>query len=255
MKYYTQGKIVYGARENKMKLLIADDHSLFREAMAMYVERTSPEAEVLLAKDLGEAIESVERGEKAPDLVMLDLNMPGMDGLEGFKRFRTKFPGVPVALLSGVAEPEDVQKAMDLGAVGFFPKTLSGRALLKAIELVLLGEKYIPVDTATGGLMPSYYGPAPMNTREQTRRLPFRVDPELPSPAIPQGPHLTAREREVLSALCRGKTNKDIARDLELQPVTVKLHVRGVCRKLGVTNRTQAVVKAFELGVVKEAVL
>jgi two-component system nitrate/nitrite response regulator NarL len=105
-----------------MRLLIADDHSLFREAMALYVERTSPEAEVILAKDLGEAIECVERGNKAPDLVLLDLNMPGMNGLKGFAEFRKKFPDLPAALLSGVAEPEDVQEAMDLGAVGFFPK-------------------------------------------------------------------------------------------------------------------------------------
>lgn len=232
-----------------MRLLIADDHSLFREAMALYVERTSPEAEVILAKDLGEAIECVERGNKAPDLVLLDLNMPGMNGLNGFAEFRKKFPDLPAALLSGVAEPEDVQEAMDLGAVGFFPKTLSGRALLKAIELVMLGEKYIPVDTVTGGLMPSYYSWS--NPPSQpVKKLPIRtVGPSTPPP--PSGVSLTPREQEILSELCRGKTNKDIARDLDLQPVTVKLHVRGVCKKLGVTNRTQAVIKAFELGVGK----
>ncbi len=231
-----------------MRLLIADDHSLFREAMALYVERTSPEAEVILAKDLGEAIECVERGNKAPDLVLLDLNMPGMNGLKGFSEFRKKFPDLPAALLSGVAEPEDVQEAMDLGAVGFFPKTLSGRALLKAIELVMLGEKYIPVDTVTGGLMPSYYSWS--NSPQPVKKLPIRtVGPATPPP--PSGVSLTPREQEILSELCLGKTNKDIARDLDLQPVTVKLHVRGVCKKLGVTNRTQAVIKAFELGVGK----
>ncbi|MBP9868038.1 MAG: response regulator transcription factor [Alphaproteobacteria bacterium] len=231
-----------------MRLLIADDHSLFREAMALYVERTSPEAEVILAKDLGEAIECVERGNKAPDLVLLDLNMPGMNGLKGFAEFRKKFPDLPAALLSGVAEPEDVQEAMDLGAVGFFPKTLSGRALLKAIELVMLGEKYIPVDTVTGGLMPSYYSWS--NSPQPVKKLPIRtVGPATSSP--PSGVSLTPREQEILSELCLGKTNKDIARDLDLQPVTVKLHVRGVCKKLGVTNRTQAVIKAFELGVGK----
>lgn len=234
-----------------MRLLIADDHSLFREAMALYVERTSPEAEVVLAKDLGEAIECVERGNKAPDLVLLDLNMPGMNGLKGFAEFRKKFPDLPAALLSGVAEPEDVQEAMDLGAVGFFPKTLSGRALLKAIELVMLGEKYIPVDTVTGGLMPSYYSWS--NASHPVKKLPIRTSGmAVPSPSYGHV-SLTPREQEILSELCLGKTNKDIARDLDLQPVTVKLHVRGVCKKLGVTNRTQAVIKAFELGVGKVA--
>lgn len=231
-----------------MRLLIADDHSLFREAMALYVERTSPEAEVILAKDLGEAIECVERGSKAPDLVLLDLNMPGMNGLKGFAEFRKKFPDLPAALLSGVAEPEDVQEAMDLGAVGFFPKTLSGRALLKAIELVMLGEKYIPVDTVTGGLMPSYY--SWNNSSQPVKKLPIRTAGAATPPPT-SGFSLTPREQEILSELCLGKTNKDIARDLDLQPVTVKLHVRGVCKKLGVTNRTQAVIKAFELGVGK----
>lgn len=150
-----------------------------------------------------------------------------------------------------MAEPEDVQQAMDLGAVGFFPKTLSGRALLKAIELVMLGEKYIPVDTVTGGLMPSYYS-WNNSSSQSVKKLPIRTSGQA-SPISSAGVSLTPREQEILSELCRGKTNKDIARDLDLQPVTVKLHVRGVCKKLGVVNRTQAVIKAFELGVGKSA--
>lgn len=239
-----------------MRLLIADDHALFRDAMTQYVERSNPGSIVDTVCNLDEAIKRLENAKKdteQPELVLLDLNMPGMHGLNGFSRFREKFPAMPVALLSGIAEPEDIQRAMDLGAVGYFPKTLSGRALLKAIELVIAGEKFIPVDSKTNGLMPSYINDDTVN------RLPVSLPLKTSSPAQPyaQTPahkiKLTPRENDVLLCLCRGQSNKDIARNLGLQDVTIKLHVRSICRKLDVSNRTQAVLRAFELGLVKQA--
>jgi two-component system nitrate/nitrite response regulator NarL len=223
-----------------MKLLIADDHALFREAIAHYLERANPNAQVCAAADLHEAIDKLDELQCTPDLVMLDLNMPGMDGGDGFRVFRERFPEVKVALLSGVAEPEDVRKAMEAGAVGFFPKTMSGRAILKAVELVLAGEKFIPVDPTTpSGMMPSYFN--------DHNRMAVRASLPL-SPALPERNALTRREEDVLKELCKGKSNKDIARDLGLQAVTVKLHVRGICQKLKAENRTQAAIKAFQMG-------
>lgn len=234
-----------------MHLLIADDHALFRDAMTQYVERANPEAKVTTACNLNEAMTSLHDKPEKPDLVLLDLNMPGMNGLEGFSQFRQKFPECPVALLSGIAEPEDVQRAMDLGAVGYFPKTLSGKALLKAIELVLAGEKFIPVDNRTNGLLPSYFNEdslsrIPVSLPLRTTGAP--VNTQSPSHKV----RMTPRENDVLMCLCRGQSNKDIARNLGLQDVTIKLHVRSICRKLDVTNRTQAVLKAFELGLIKK---
>lgn len=230
-----------------MHLLIADDHTMFRDAMSQYLTRSNPQAKVGTTKNLAEALEYISKGTEVPDLVLLDLNMPGMDGLSGFKLFRTKFPNIPVGLLSGVAEVEDVQTAMDLGAVGYFPKTLSGRTMLKAIELVLSGEKFIPVDHATNGLMPSYF--IDQSSGRPTAPLPLHTKaPKDSSPAI----NLTPREEEVLERLVRGLSNKDIARELDLQEVTIKLHIRGICRKLGASNRTQAALKAYELGLVRK---
>jgi two-component system nitrate/nitrite response regulator NarL len=135
---------------------------------------------------------------------------------------------------------------MEAGAVGFFPKTMSGRAILKAVELVLAGEKFIPVDPTTpSGMMPSYFN--------DHNRLAVRPSLPLPQAKAPQGPILTPREKDVLKELCLGKTNKDIARDLGLQIVTVKLHVRGICQKLKAENRTQAAVKAYQMGLAEHA--
>ncbi|HNQ91946.1 MAG TPA: response regulator transcription factor [Alphaproteobacteria bacterium] len=230
-----------------MHLLIADDHTLFRDAMSQYLTRSNPDANITTVKNLDEALSYMGNGNGTPDLVLLDLNMPGMNGLEGFERFRKTHPDTSVALLSGVAEVSDVQQAMDMGAVGYFPKTLSGRAMLKAIELVLSGEKFIPVDHATNGLMPSYF--SDNNKNSPTAPLPIHTK----SPKKDQsGVGLTPRESEVLERLGHGLSNKDIARELDLQEVTIKLHVRGVCRKLNVSNRTQAALKAYELGLIKK---
>lgn len=235
-----------------MRLLIADDHALFRDAMTQYVERSNPGSSVASVPNLDDVFKTLETATEYPELVLLDFNMPGMNGLAGFAKFRETYPKIPVALLSGVAEPEDVQKAMDLGAIGFFPKTLSGRALLKAIELVLAGEKFIPVDSKTNGLMPSYYNDKTINKLPVT--LPLKTSAPITTVTLPSSKvRLTPRENDVLICLCRGQANKDIARNLGLQDVTVKLHVRSICRKLEVTNRTQAVLKSFELGLIKQA--
>ncbi len=236
-----------------MHLLIADDHALFRDAMSQYVERSNPGSIVDGVASLDEAFRKLDTTKNNPDLVLLDLNMPGMHGMLGFSKFREKYPKLPVALLSGIAEAEDVQRAMDLGAIGYFPKTLSGRALLKAIELVLAGEKFIPVDSKTNGLTPSYYNDGTVN------KLPVTLPLKTSAPAAPYGTmptskiKLTPRENDVLLCLCRAQSNKDIARALGLQDVTIKLHVRSICRKLDVSNRTQAVLKSFELGLVKQS--
>ncbi len=217
-----------------MRLLIADDHALFRDALVQYIERSDPYAEITLAKDFHEALDKVEQNPHQ-DLVILDLRMPGMSGLNGFKQIKEKFPDIPVALMSGVAEQEDVRNALDYGAVGYFPKTLSGRALLSAVKNVLNGNIYVPESPENNSeYMPSYYSDEPKVKRNNKSLDEVK---------------LTPRETEVLSYLVDGAANKEIARALDVQIVTVKLHVRGICKKLNVKNRTQAALKARDLGV------
>lgn len=216
-----------------MKLLIADDHTLFRDALVQYIERSDPMSSVTLAKDLHQALDILEQNQHQ-DLVILDLRMPGMDGMDGFKKMKERFPDMRVALMSGVAEEQDVRQALEHGAVGYFPKTMSGKSLLKAIKQVVEGEVFVPESKNTA-FMPSYYGAPPVSGSGAAP-----IDSDI---------SFTPRETEVLSYLVDGASNKEIARALDLQIVTVKLHVRGVCRKLDAKNRTQAALKAKELGV------
>ena len=220
-----------------MKIILADDHALFRDALTHYIERAEPQAKIILTRDFHGVMEALAH-DSAVDLVMLDLRMPGMSGLHGLRQLREAYPEIPVALLSGVAERADVQEAMALGASGYFPKTLSGKNMLQAIYKIMQGEKFIPMDYNTNAVMPSHFG----DVVEQS-------GDDVPKLSRPTGPvNLTPREKQVLEFLLRGVSNKEIAQSLDLQVVTVKLHVRGICRKLGAKNRTQAALLAQQNG-------
>ena len=226
---------------------MVDDHTLFRDALVQYLERAEPGIELKVAKDFYGA-EAILAKDYMYDLVLLDFKMPGMNGHEGLKTLKKKYPDLRIALMSGVAEPDDVTKSMDLGAAGYFPKTLSGKALLTAIQAVLAGQRFMPLDQDSR-MMPAYYDDSGIKNisgyggknsddaalKEDTLRMVEDIN-------------LTPRECEVLTFLMKGASNKEIARDLGLQVVTVKLHVRGICRKLNVKNRTQAAIRGKELG-------
>jgi DNA-binding NarL/FixJ family response regulator len=152
---------------------------------------------------------------------------------------RKTYPDIPVVLLSGLAQSEDVQQAIQMGAAGYFPKTLPGKIMLQGIYKILQGEKFVPVDHNTNDIMPSYL------TDAQATRNGAYSDPQSTAP-------LTQREKQVLSFLSRGVSNKEIAQALDLQVVTIKLHVRGICRKLGVKNRTQAALKAQQVNMLAQ---
>jgi DNA-binding NarL/FixJ family response regulator len=228
-----------------MRILIADDHALFRDALAEYIQRAKPECKISTARNLEEALDHIERD---PDfnLVLLDLRMPGMKGLSGLEKIRQSYPDIPVALMSGLAESDDVKEAINLGAAGYFPKTLSGQAMMKAIELVLAGERFVPLDHHSNTIMASYQNDhRPLLQSVKSYQGLHEEGDDFTGPSKTK---LTPREQEVLKHLAKGETNKDIARALDLQVVTVKLHVRGICKKLNATNRTQAALKARTMG-------
>ncbi len=231
-----------------MKLLIADDHTLFRDALVQYITRAIKGVQLHVTKDFYEAYAQIKK-EQDFDLVILDLRMPGMNGIKGFKAIVSQYPDIKLALMSGLAEPQDVEAAVQAGAKGYFPKTLSGKALIAGILDVLSGKEYIPQDEENKRILPSYY----VDNVVTKTRYGGLEDEQTIFEARDESGSLTPREKDVLQYLAKGASNKEIAAELGLQLVTIKLHVRGICRKLNADNRTQAALKAVQQGLVKTA--
>ena len=203
-----------------MRILIADDHDLLRETLSMFLA-SEGSIDTALASTLDAALDLIQSEEKF-DLIMLDYNMPGMAGLNGLKRAMEASGGSPVALMSGIASRSVAEEALSFGAAGFVPKTLAAKTLVNAVRFMAMGEKYAPIDFMTAD------------------------DPTVaPNPLAQK---LSRRELQVLEGLSKGKSNKEIARDLDLQEPTIKLHVKTLCRKIGAANRTQAALIAKEEG-------
>ncbi|MBL4614381.1 MAG: response regulator transcription factor [Magnetovibrio sp.] len=211
-----------------MRILFADDHTLVREGIRPFLQELAPDVEVLEAENLSKA-EDQARNAGPLDLILLDLKMPGMDGFNGITKFTQSHPDVPIVILSGHYNRKDVIAALDYGVSGYIPKNIGGMAMVNALRLVLSGEKYLPSEAFSdiGGeeddsiLTPKKTGPN------------AEIDPKFAT--------LTQREAEILIHLVDGKTNKEIARELGLQEITVKIHVRNIYRKIGASNRAQAV--------------
>lgn len=218
-----------------MNILLADDHALFLDTLHHYIQRAQPQYRFSLASSMSAVVDILSRDGPPPDLCILDFKMPGMKGYGGLQELLNLFPDQAFAVMSGVAEPEDVQRILALRVMGFLPKTMPGRVMLQAIEAMLHGRKYIPYLQDAMTIMPSYINDEAPIVR---KTLSSHND----------NYHLTAREREVLKLLCEGKSNKDIAAFLNLKIVTIKLHVRGIFRKLNCDNRTRAALKAKEAG-------
>lgn len=197
------------------KLLLADDHDLVRETLAEYL-RQKGGFEVICASGFEDACQRYS--DTGPfDLILLDYSMPGMNTLDGLKHMR-ELAECPVAMLSGTAPPEIARRALKEGAVGFLPKTLSPLDMVGAVREMLSGEVYLPVEFLT-----------------RSSRASDMVN-------------LTPRETDVLRGISDGKSNKEIARDLDIQEVTVKLHLKTLSRKLGARNRTHAAMLARDQG-------
>ncbi len=212
-----------------MKILIADDHELFRDGLRHVLGQFEGPPAIVEASDFSEAIAAVER-EKDIDIVLLDLAMPGMAWSDGLARLKAILPeAVPVIVLSASDDRRHVLQAVNMGASGFIPKTSSSRVMLSALKLVLSGGVYLP---------PALLDQGPAAGDSEGARIAGEV-------AVSA---LTPRQREVLALLGQGKSNKEIARVLELAEGTVKLHVTAILKALNVNNRTRAVVAASHLG-------
>lgn len=200
-----------------MRILIADDHDLVRETLAAFL-LAEGFSEVRTVATLDAALEELRVSGRF-DLVLLDYSMPGMNGFDGLARAKAAAAGGPVAIITGTAQRDLAEAALEAGAAGFVPKTLASRAMVAAVNLMAAGDVFAPISL-------------------------LMEEPEMAEALAT----LTRRETDVLRGICEGKSNKEIARDLDLQEVTVKLHVKTLSRKLGAKNRTHAAMIARDAG-------
>jgi DNA-binding NarL/FixJ family response regulator len=213
-------------------LLIADDHALVREGLKHSLAPLGADLEFLEAATAEEVIAALARHADV-DLALLDLVMPGSAGFDLLTHVCDTHPELPVVMLSASSDPQKMRKALDIGAAGFITKCATAQVMLSALRLVLAGGIYVPPD------MLRETAPAAAEPRAQ-------ANPVARSPGSLQG-GLTSRQLEVLACICQGKSNKHIARELDMAGNTVKTHVAAIFRTLGVDNRTQAALVAREL--------
>jgi DNA-binding NarL/FixJ family response regulator len=205
------------------RLVIADDHPLFRGALRAAVSALLPNAEITEAGTFDEVVNLLERGTEV-DLVLLDLLMPGTRGFSGLMYLRAQYPGVPVAVVSANDDPAAIRRCMQIGASGFIPKTLGIDGMRTAISKILGGGVWTPPDVDLAQA-------ADVETAELMARMAT----------------LTPQQVRVLMMLSEGLLNKQIAYQLGVSEATVKAHVSAILQKLGVESRTQAVIAAAKI--------
>lgn len=205
-----------------IRILIVDDHSVVRQGLRMFLAMDSDMEVVGEASNGAEALERVE--ELSPDVVLMDLLMPGMDGVQATEVIRKRFPETEVIALTSVLEDNAVVSAVRVGAIGYLLKDTESDELVKAIRAASLGQVQLSPKAAE------------------------RLMREIRAPESPK--KLTERETEVLRCLADGKSNKEIAKVLIVSETTVKTHVSNILMKLGVPSRTQAALYAVRIGLV-----
>ena len=220
-----------------IRILVVDDHTLFRRGLTALLARDDHLNVVGDAADAGEALRRAQ--ELQPDLILLDNHLPGVNGVDALPGLREAVPGVRVLMLTVSEDEQDLAAALRAGACGYLLKTIEGDALVAAIVRAMRGESVV-AEEMTGKLVAAYRDAAAAPAHAGR------------GPAEPVSPlaHLSPREQEILRAIARGASNKEIGRELGIAETTVKIHVQHVLRKLDVSSRVQAAVIASEHGLV-----
>src|SRR5262245_7694322 len=203
-----------------MRVLVIDDHPLIQEIVPAVLARALGEVAVATEGTLEAGLARASGGE-APDLVLLDLGLPGCEGLEAIARFRIRFPELPLVVLSASCDRESILGALEAGAAGYIPKTSKPEVMIAALKVIAAGGTYVP----------------PEALEEPARGAPRRrglLD-------------LTERQKEVLGLILKGYNNERIAVELSIAPNTVKQHAHAIFTALGVSSRAEAVVAATRL--------
>lgn len=200
------------------RIVVADDHPLFREALVSAVRKARPDASVVECSSYAEAEAALNSG--TVDLMLLDLKLSDVEGMTGLNLVRANHPAVPVVVVSASEEPHTVRHALAVGAAGFIPKSASLETMIEAIGQIMEGETWAPdVGEAEG----------------EEADLQSRIA------------SLTPSQLRILEGLKAGRLNKQIAYDLGVTEATIKAHLTSVFRKLGVQNRTQAVILSQQI--------
>lgn len=213
-----------------MKILLADDHALFREGMHHVLRQLDDQVDVLDASNFSESLSMAENNPDL-DLALLDLKMPGSDGAASVKRFHKHHPDIPVVVISGADQHDDIVSVMDSGAMGFISKASNSKEMLHALRMILDGGIYLPPQLLQQAAASLNEGRSWRNSKSG----------------------LTPRQLEMLQHLSRGLPNKDIAEAIGLAEGTVKVHVAALFQALRVNSRVAAVQEGRRLGLLTDA--
>jgi len=209
-----------------IRILLIDDHTLFRSGIRALLQRQD---DFEIVDEAADGVEGIKRAKQhRPDVILLDLNMPGLSGLEALQLLVEDLPGTAVIVLTVSEEAEELAEALRSGARGYLLKNIETEALIRAIRRAAAGEPVISEDM-TAKLVQQFRAPSPAAAPKQD-----------------EAPRLTAREREIVQGLARGESNKEIARDLGVAESTVKIHVQNILKKLNLASRVQVAVYAVE---------
>jgi DNA-binding NarL/FixJ family response regulator len=215
----------------KIKVLMADDHALFRDGMRYVLQQLADEVEILDSGNFQEALQLMHENPDV-DLALLDLNMPGSEGVTSIRYFHLRYPDIPLVVVSGSDHRDDIESVMEYGAMGFISKTSSSKIMLSALRMVLEGGIYLPPQLLQQAVSNTDQGEVQANKHSQR--------------AAKYG--LTARQLEVLVYLAGGLANKEISKQMNLAEGTVKIHTAAIYQALHVSSRLEAVSAARRLG-------
>jgi DNA-binding NarL/FixJ family response regulator len=207
-----------------MRALVIDDHPLIQEIVPVVLARALGDIEVTTEATLEAGLARASEGE-APDLVLLDLGLPGCEGLSALSRFRSEYPDLPLVVLSATVDRKSILAALEAGAVGYIPKTSKPDVMIAALKVVVAGGTYVPPEALEET--------APKRAQRRTRAGVLE---------------LTERQKEVVRLMLKGYSNERIATELSIAPNTVKQHAHAIFTALGVSSRAEAVIAATRHG-------
>lgn len=222
----------------KLQVLLADDHVLFRDGMRYVLQQLSEQVDILCAGDFGEALKHAENN-PAIDLALMDLHMPGSDGVTSVRIFHNRFPGIPLVVVSGSDQASEIEWAMEYGAMGFISKMSSGKAMVNALRIILDGGIFFPPQLLTQSAAKKSPSAGTFANKVENKIV-----------QIIEKYSLTKRQMEALQYLAEGLSNKEIALKMTLAEGTIKVHVAAAFQVLNVNCRVDAVRKAQQLGLI-----